>query len=273
MAPTQPPTPVSALDGVRVLDLTHYVAGPFCTKLLASYGADVIKVERPRTGDGARRVGPFPGDEPHPERSGLFLYLNTNKRGVTLDLSHPEGKALALDLAERADVVVENFRPGVMAKLGLDYDALVERNPGVVMVSISNFGQTGPYRDFLANELIAYGMGGQLQSTGTPDRPPVKLGGSIGLYQTGQMAAFAACTALFRSEFTGTGDYVDISVFETQAASQDRRSIFMLNHEYTGALVKRRADASPCCANASTPRTSPSASFPAPTAPSASGRA
>ena len=111
------------------------------------------------------------------------------------------------------------------------------------MLSISNFGQTGPYRDFLANELIEYGMGGQLQSTGTPDRPPVKLGGSIGLYQTGQMAAFAACTALFRKEFTGDGDYVDISIFETQAASQDRRSIFMLNHQYTGALVKRRADA------------------------------
>ena len=138
---------------------------------------------------------------------------------------------------------MENFKPGVMEKLGLDYDSLAERNPGVVMLSISNFGQTGPYRDFLANELIEYGMGGQLQSTGTPDRPPVKLGGSIGLYQTGQMAAFAACTALFRKEFTGAGDYVDISIFETQAASQDRRSIFMLNHQYTGALVKRRADA------------------------------
>ena len=243
VAPPPPPAPAAALDGVRVLDLTHYVAGPFCTKLLAAYGADVIKVERPGTGDGARRMGPFPSDEPHPERSGLFLYLNTGKRGVTLDLSHSEGKGLALDLAERADIVVENFKPGVMEKLGLDYDSLAERNPGVVMLSISNFGQTGPYRDFLANELIEYGMGGQLQSTGTPDRPPVKLGGSIGLYQTGQMAAFAACTALFRKEFTGDGDYVDISIFETQAASQDRRSIFMLNHQYTGALVKRRADA------------------------------
>ena len=122
VAPPPPPAPAAALDGVRVLDLTHYVAGPFCTKLLAGYGADVIKVERPGTGDGARRMGPFPSDEPHPERSGLFLYLNTGKRGVTLDLSHSEGKGLALDLAERADIVVENFKPGVMEKLGLDYD-------------------------------------------------------------------------------------------------------------------------------------------------------
>ena len=233
----------SAMEGVRVLDLSHLIVGPFCTKMLADYGADTIKVERPGEGDRARTIGPFPGDEPHLEKSGLFLYLNVNKRGISLDLKHPDARKILFQLVDWADIVVENFKPGVMDRLGLGYDALRERKPNIIMVSISNFGQTGPYRDFKANELIEYAMGGQMQSSGTPDRPPVKLGGNVGTYQTGQAAALAACMALFRKEMTGEGDHIDISIFETQAANQDRRSIFMLNYQYTGALTKRRADA------------------------------
>ena len=107
----------TALEGVRVLDLTTHIAGPHCTKLLADYGADVIKIEKPRTGDSARCIGPFHGDDPHPEKSGLFLHLNTNKRSVTLDLSRREGREIARRLAERVDIVVENFVPGAMAEL------------------------------------------------------------------------------------------------------------------------------------------------------------
>lgn len=232
----------SALEGVRVLDLSHLIAGPFCARLLADYGAEVLKIERPSVGDGARRMGPFPGGKEDPEKSGTFLYLNFNKRGMTLDLKRPAGRRIVLDLVKRADVLVESFRPGVMDRLGLDYGTLTKANPDLVMVSISNFGQTGPYRDYKANELIAYAMGGQMHSTGLPDREPVKLGGNIGLYQTGEAAAFGASLALFRKEMGGGGDHVDISIFETQASSQDRRSIYMLNYQYTGATTKRHGD-------------------------------
>ena len=112
----------TALDGVKVLDLTHHVAGPFCTRYLADFGADVVKVERPRTGDPARAYGPFAGDDPHPDKSGVFLYLNMNKRGVTLDLKSVAGKEIALRLVQWADVLVESFRPRVMPSLGLSYD-------------------------------------------------------------------------------------------------------------------------------------------------------
>ena len=136
-----------ALSGVRVLDLTHYVAGPYCTKIVAHYGADVIKVERPGVGDSARGIGPFPDDKPHPESSGLFLYLNTNKKSITLNLKSVTGVGILKELAKQVDVVVENFNPRVMPSLGLDYETLKKVNPSLVMVSISNFGQTGTYRD------------------------------------------------------------------------------------------------------------------------------
>ncbi len=242
-APEQAQAAHGPLHGLRVLDLTHYIAGPFCTKLLADYGADVIKIERPGRGDGMRHVGPFLNDAPNPEKAGPFLYLNTNKFGVTLNLKQYEGRQLFLEMLKSADVVVENFSPGTLESSSLHYEELRKTTPDLVMTSISNFGQTGPYRDFKANELIEYGMGGQLRSTGYPDRPPVKLGGNVGIYQAGQNATFATVTALFRRELDGFGDYLDVSLFETQASNQDRRSIYMLNHEYTGAITKRHSDA------------------------------
>ena len=155
-----------ALDGVKVLDLTHHIAGPYCTKLMADYGAEVIKIERPGLGDGARQMGPFYKNDPHPEKSGFFLYLNTNKKGITLNLKSTTGINIFKDLVREADIVVENFRPGVMARLGIGYDSLSEINPELVMTSISNFGQSGPYRDFNSTEIVADAMGGWMHVVG-----------------------------------------------------------------------------------------------------------
>ena len=228
-----------ALSDIRILDFTHYVAGPYCTKLLADYGADVVKVERPGTGDGARRIGPFPNDTPHPEKSGTFLHLNTNKRSITLDLKTDEGRQTALDLASRADAVVESFRPGAMECLGLGYEALSEVNPSLVVTSISNFGQTGPYRDWRGSEIIFYGMGGELYSTGISEKEPLKLGGTVGLYQAGTIAAYATLGAIFEARDSGSGQHVDISIMETQAGSIDRRMSMLLAYQYNGEITER----------------------------------
>jgi len=131
-----------ALSDVKVLDLTWYIAGPYCTKLLADYGADVIKVERPGSGDPARTMGPFLGDDPHPEKSGLFLHLNTNKRSITLNLKSDTGKKIFKELVKEANILVENFSPRVMPSLGLSYEELEKINPKLVMTSISNLGLT-----------------------------------------------------------------------------------------------------------------------------------
>ena len=177
------------LSGVRLIDLTQGIPGPYSTKLLADFGADVIKVERPNSGDYARRMGPFPGDVSHPEKSGLFLFLNTNKRGITLDLKSAEGSDAIKGLVKTADILVESFKPGVMARLGLDYDTLSQINPNLIMTSVSNFGQTGPYRDYRLSELVLYAMGGRMNASGLPDRYPLKLGGNHALYQAGNVAA------------------------------------------------------------------------------------
>ncbi|MEE8471140.1 MAG: CoA transferase, partial [Dehalococcoidia bacterium] len=178
-----------ALSDVKVLDLTWHIAGPYCTKLLADYGAEVIKVEKPGEGDPTRRMGPFFKDDPHSEKSGPFLHLNTNKKGITLNLKTATGKKILRELVADVDVLVESFRPRVMLGLGLDYPALEKINPGLVMVSISSFGQTGPYRDFKASEIVEYAMGGEMCSTGIADRDPLKIGGNVVQYQAGTTAA------------------------------------------------------------------------------------
>ena len=228
-----------ALSNITVLDFTHYIAGPYCTKLLADYGADVVKVERPGTGDGARDIGPFPKDEPHPEKSGTFLHLNTNKRSITLDLSTADGQRLAGELASRADAVVESFRPGTMDNFGLGYKTLSELNPRLVMTSISNFGQSGPYRDWRGSELIFYGMGGELYSTGVAEKEPLKLGGTVGLYQAGSMAAYATLGGVIAAQDEGVGQHVDISLMEVQAGSIDRRMSMLLAYQYNREISGR----------------------------------
>ncbi len=229
-----------ALEGVKVLDLTHYVAGPFCTKLLADYGADVIKVERPPDGDPARSMGPFHQDDPHPEKSGLFLHLNTNKRSITVNFKSEEGKGIIKRLVDWADILVESFKPGTLESYGLGYDSLREINPRLVMTSISNFGQSGPYRDYKSEDMIAYAMGGAMHATGTPDREPSKLGLNVILYQAGAVACLATMVALTKAELQGEGDYIDLSIMDTQMGSQDRRAVALVSYQYTGEMPFRR---------------------------------
>ena len=240
--------PEGALAGLKVLDFTHYVAGPYCTKLLADYGADVIKVERPPNGDGSRRMGPYPGDEPHPEKSAQFLHLNTNKRGIVVDLKVDASSIIIERLAGWADVVVESFRPGVADRLGIGYQRLRGINPTIVYTSISNFGQTGPYRDYRGSEIVFYGMGGEMHSTGLADREPLKLGGNVGLYQAGSVAAVGTIAAVLAGSFSldddedqGNGQHIDVSILETQLGSVDRRQSALLAHQYTGELSHRPA--------------------------------
>ena len=230
-----------ALSDVRILDLTRHVAGPFCTKMLADYGADVIKVERPNGGDVTRRMGPFPDDVPHPEKSGLFLHLNTNKRGVTLNLKSATGKRMLMELVRQVDVVVENFAPRIMPSLGLAYEDLEQINPQVILVSISNFGQTGPYRDYKASEIVLHGMGGNLRSLGLPEREPVKYGSHVALRQAGLIGAAATMAALFTREARGEGEHVDVAIVETQAGSQDRRAPQLITAQFVNQVFPRRA--------------------------------
>ncbi len=228
-----------ALSHLKVLDLTQDVAGPFCTKLLADYGAQVIKIERPGNGDPARNLAPFHGDHPHPEKSGLFIHLNSNKLGITLDLKSSSGSRIFKELFHWGNVVVENFQPGVMADFGLSYSRLNAISPDLVMTSISNFGQTGPYRDYKATEIVEYAMGGPMLSTGDLDREPVKLPGRVGMFVAGQMAAIATLMAAYRRDLNGSGEYLDISIMETQAGSIDRQSAMLLNNQYTGERWSR----------------------------------
>ncbi|MBI2856303.1 MAG: CoA transferase [Chloroflexi bacterium] len=230
------------LGGIRIIDLSHGIAGPYATKLLADFGADVIKVERPGTGDYARRMGPFPGDVPHPEKSGIFLLLNTNKRGITLDLKTAGGVEALKELVKGADVLVESFRPGVMDRLGLGYKALKEVNPNLVMTSISNFGQTGPYRDYLASELTLFGMGNKMHSFGLPERHPLKLGGNLTQYQAGNVGAMATLFAYYaRKHRDMGGQHVDVSILETSKGSIT--TLFgLVGHQYNGEISRRLGD-------------------------------
>lgn len=203
------------LDGVKVLDLTWHIAGPFCSKLVADCGAEVIKIEKPGTGDPSRKVGPFPGDIPHPEKSALYLYLNTNKKSITLDLKSRFGQDIVKELAKSADMVIESFRPGVMDRFGLGYETLEKINPKLVMVSVSSFGQTGPYRDWKADENILHAMGGLTATSGDTSMPPVRQGGSQAQYIGGLHAFTGTMIAFHCQQVSGIGQHVDQSILES----------------------------------------------------------
>ena len=216
------------LEGVKVLDLTHYIAGPYCTKLLSGLGADVVKIERPGKGDGARWLGPFASGGPEippgppfrkggnvaPEDGAWFLYLNTAKQSLALDLKSAEGRRVVLELAAKADILVENFAPGGMDRLGLSYTEFRKANPALVVTSISNFGQTGPYRDWKAAELNLYAIGGLMNITGEPDQEPLKEGMPLAQLGAGQNAFAATMAALMYAEETGEGQQIDVSIAE-----------------------------------------------------------
>ena len=163
----------NALGEIKVLDLSQHISGPYCTKLLAALGAEVIKIEKPGEGDMARNTGPFLNDQPHPETSATFLYMNTNKQSITLDLEKRAGVDLFKKMVKDSDVLVENFKPLRMSDLGVDYGHLKEINPGLIMVSITDFGQTGPYRAFKGSRLVGYALSGYMYINGDPDREPL----------------------------------------------------------------------------------------------------
>ncbi|MFQ5873169.1 MAG: CaiB/BaiF CoA transferase family protein [Dehalococcoidia bacterium] len=206
-----------ALEGIRVIDLSQGVSGPYCTKLLGCLGAVVIKVEDPSQGDCSRRMGPFFKHLPHQETSATYLYLNTTKKSITLNLNTASGVETLKRLLHSADVLVENTRPGVMASLGLDYPAIEAISPRLVMASITYFGQSGPYRDYKGNSMIGYAVTGQMQMTGEPDREPLVGAGYQPEYQAGLHAFDAVLAALYWRESSGQGQHIDVSVMESMA--------------------------------------------------------
>lgn len=201
----------SALDGIRVLDLTQAMAGPFCSMLLADMGADVVKVEPPGRGEMTRKMGfaAAKGDD-----SAAFLAINRNKRSVTIDLKSADGQDLFKKLACKADVIVENFRPGVTHRLGMDFTTIHALNPQLVYGSISGFGQTGPHSSRAGFDLIAQGMAGVMSVTGEPGGEPVKSGVPLSDLAAGMYCALGVLNALFARERTGEGQHVDTSLFE-----------------------------------------------------------
>jgi crotonobetainyl-CoA:carnitine CoA-transferase CaiB-like acyl-CoA transferase len=212
--------PDGALHGLTILELGQMVSAPYCAKLFADYGADVVKLEPPAGGDVARRWGPFPGDEPHPERSGLFFFLTTNKRGVTLDVTRPEGRDLLLELARRADALVENNPPAAMRAWGLDYDALARVNPDLVMISVTPFGQTGPYAAWNGYDLNAFHLSGaSSRYCGRPGEAPLEHGTFAADFYGAVAAAAWGLAAVYGRARAGGGQHVDVSCAEAIAAT------------------------------------------------------
>ena len=207
---------MKALEGVRVLDLTRALAGPYCTLMLGDYGADVIKIELPGAGDDTRHWGPpFIGEE-----SAYFLSINRNKRSLTLNFKEPQAREIFLKLVQDADVVVENFTPGVMARFGLGYDTVKGVNPAIIYCSISGFGQDGPYKDRPAYDQVMQGVGGIMSLTGEPEGEPQKVGVAVTDIGAGMWAAFAIVSAMLhqRAGAQPEGQYIDISMLDAQVA-------------------------------------------------------
>ena len=217
------------LEGIRTLELANQPSGAFCAKLVADQGSDTIKVEPPGWGEQARHEPPFIGGEPHPDKGTSFLAFNTNKRGITLDLEQKAGRDIFLRLGESADVIVESFPPGQMETLGLGYEVLKGLNPKVVLVSITYFGQDGPYADYQGNDLVAQAMGGFLYAvTGSTNRPPMGTALQQMEITAARNGAIAIAAALLRRDQTGTGTHVDVSVMEAAVSTPSG-----LIHPYT----------------------------------------
>jgi CoA:oxalate CoA-transferase len=201
--------PIRPLDGLRVLDFTRVLAGPLATALLADLGAEVIKVEPPQ-GDDYRAIGPMRNGE-----SALFTVMNRNKKSLVLDLKQPQAVALVEELAGKVDVVVENFRPGVADRLGIGYERLAAHNPRLVYVSVSGFGQTGPYAGRPAYDVIVQAMSGIMEATGDPNGPPTLVGEAISDVVAGLFASWAILAAVHQTQRTGQGQQVDVAMFDT----------------------------------------------------------
>ena len=219
-----------------MLDLSQGLAGPICAKILADFGADVIKVEPP-AGDVARSMAPHFGNDPHPEKSLIFLLANLNKRGVTLNLDDPDGRELLRQLVRNADIVVESFEPGYLAALGLDYAALAQENPRLIMISITPFGQSGPYSAYQSEEIVTYALSGIMSISGMAEREPIKHGGMQSQYEGGLSGAVGVLAALHVRDMLGEGQHVDVSL-------QDVVTSTLVIHQpmygWVGAVAGRR---------------------------------
>jgi len=244
---------MTALAGLRILDLTD-LKGAMCAKLFGDMGADVIKIEPPE-GDATRRIGPFLDDKPHrrgnvsstrhamldtsplSERSLLFWFYNTSKRGITLDLNQPAGQELARQLAAKADVLVESAAPGTLARLGLGYDELKQLNPNLVLTSITPFGQTGPYRAYRSSDMVAEALGGMIWTNGFPDEPPLHAMGLQAYHSASFFAAIGTLLALLTRDSLGEGQWVDISMQEAVAGAVEHVAPFY--HQGLGIESRR----------------------------------
>lgn len=200
---------MSLLSDIKVLDVTQVISGSFASMMLADMGADVVKVERPETGDFGRANPPFVGD-----RSAYFMSLNRNKRSVSLDLSSEEGQRAFLRLAEKSDVIIENLKPGTLTKFGLDYESVRERNEGIVYCSVSGFGQTGPYADLPALDIVVQAFSGNMSMTGPVDGQPYRSGIPIGDIAGSMYASQSVLAALHDRDRTGEGQYIDVSMVD-----------------------------------------------------------
>jgi len=212
--------PSEAFAGLRILDLTQGIAGPSCTKWFADFGAEVIKIEPPAAGDAARSAGPYPGDLPNAEASGLFLYLNSRKKSVTINIRSEAGRGIVRRLAGEADILFEDFGPGELSAWGLDYEALRGVNQALIYVSVTNFGQTGPYRDDPATDLTLAAASGTMNVRALAGRQPIRMGGSQSYYIAGRVGFISVMGALLSRDVTGEGQAVDVSMLEA-AASND----------------------------------------------------
>ena len=228
------------LAGLRVLELADET-GQFCGKLLGDLGADVVKIEPPG-GEPCRRIGPFVDDVPHPERSLSFWYYNTSKRSITLDLGTADGRDLFRRLTATADVIIETFRPGHLASLGCDHAALSRENPGLILCSLTPFGQTGPWRDYLSSDLLHMAAGGEMASSGydeadVPDAPPIAPGGGNAWHMGCHFAYMAIMAALVHRTVSGRGQYIDASIHEACALTTESA---IANYIYRGEVLERR---------------------------------
>ncbi|MBM3946679.1 MAG: CoA transferase [SAR202 cluster bacterium] len=225
----------TALGDIRVLDLAD-AKGVYCGKLLADLGADVIRIEPP-AGDSLRSLPPFYHDQPHPERSLYWFHFNTNKRGVTLDLERADGRALFQRLVATADIVIETYPPGWLAERGAGFAELVDLNPGLIVTSITPYGQWGPYSDFKGSDLTSLAMSGVLTLAGMPSDPPNRLWGSQAYHMASVQAAVGTLMALYERELSGRGQHVDVSMQEAAAMAQETAQ---LQFDIKG-LIRRRA--------------------------------
>ena len=226
----------ATLDDVKVLDLSQGLAGPICAKILADFGADVIKVEPP-AGDSGRTMAPHFGNDPHPEKSLVFLLANLNKRGVKLNLDDPDGQALLRRLAHTTDIIVESFKPGYLASLGLDYATLSKENPQLIMISITPFGQTGPYSQYENEEIVTYALSGIMSISGLAAQEPLKHGGMQSQYEGGLSGSVGALAALHARDMLGEGQHVDVSLQDVVASTL---VIHQPMYGWTGAVQGRR---------------------------------